>query len=174
MKKVLSIAIAAVMLIAVSVLPAFADSINSPGSTKANYVIHIIGDDEGGHVVMDYKTDVDESGKQTVVITGIPDAGYEFTKWIIDGDFVPQGDLTDASLELIISSDITAQPVFTKIQSGTDATTATKSDEPKNIDYGNKSPKTGSSDGAVVAILIVAVLALGAVVFVAKRRSTDK
>ena len=80
MKKVLSIAIAAVMLIAVSVLPAFADSVNSPGSSKANYVIHII-DYEGGHAVSEYKTDVDESGKQTVAITGIPDEGYEFTKW---------------------------------------------------------------------------------------------
>ena len=173
MKKVFAIAIAAVLLIAVSVLPAFADSVNSPDATKANYVIHII-DDDGGHVVKEYKTDVDEGGKQTVVITGIPDEGYEFSKWEITGDYVPQGDLTDPTLELIISSDISAKPVFVKTQPGTDSTTATKSEEPKNIDYGNKSPKTGSSDGAVVAILIVAVLALGAVVVVAKRRSTDK
>ena len=62
MKKVFAIAIAAVLLIAVSVLPAFA-SVDSPGATKANYVIHII-DNDGGHAVKEYKTDVDEGGIQ--------------------------------------------------------------------------------------------------------------
>lgn len=176
MKKVLTIAIA-VLLIAVSVMPAFAANVDSPDATKANYVVHIIGDDEGGHVVKEYKTDVDEDGKQTVVITGIPDEGYEFTGWVIDGDFVPQGDLTDAELELIISSDIDVKPIFKKTSTdNTSDTTDTKvvPTEKKVIDDGSKSPQTGSSDGTVVAILIVSVLALGAVLIVAKRRSTDK
>ena len=176
MKKVLTIAVA-VLLIAVSVMPAFAAGVDSPGATKANYVIHIIGDGEGGHVVNEYKTDVDENGKQTVVITGIPDEGYEFTGWEIEGDYVPQGDMTDAELELIISGDIDVKPNFKKTSTDdTTATTETKAvpTEKKVIDDGSKSPQTGSSDGFAYAILIVSLIALSAVVIVAKRRSTDK
>ena len=112
MKKVFAIAIAAVLLIAVSVLPAFA-SVDSPGATKANYVIHII-DNDGGHAVKEYKTDVDEGGKQTVVITGIPDEGYEFSKWEITGDYVPQGDLPQnpKSLRISITATSRRRPVL--------------------------------------------------------------
>lgn len=167
MKKVMAIAIA-VVLVALSALPVLA--VDSPQPTKANYII--ITDDEidGGKIVADYETEVGDDGKQTVIITGLPDEGYEFERWEIDGEYVPQGDLTDSKLELIISSDITVKAVFKKI--GSVVTTAPSQD--KVVDNGSKSPQTGSGDHTPYVILFGSIAALLAVVAVAKRRSAKK
>ena len=52
MKKVLAITVAVLML-ALSAIPAFAESIDSPKATTANYIIKFPGDDDivGGHAV---------------------------------------------------------------------------------------------------------------------------
>ena len=170
MKKVMAIAIA-VVLVALSALPAFAATIESPSPTRAYYII--ITDDEidGGKVVADYETEVGEDGKQTGIITGIPDDGYEFERWEIDGDYVPLGDLTDSKLELIISSDIRVKAVFKKVGS---VVTTTSPSQDKVVDNGSKSPQTGSGDHTPYVILFGSVVALLAVVAVAKRRSAKK
>ena len=49
MKKFIAIAVA-VLLVALSALPVFAESLNSPIATKANYVIHTSDDIEGGKI----------------------------------------------------------------------------------------------------------------------------
>lgn len=166
MKKVISIAVA-VLLIALSVMPAFAESVTSPKATTANYVIYIDEDAEGGKVVYDFETSVGEDGKQTVVIHGVPNEGYEFSSWTIDGDYVPSGSLSDADLELVIAGDIKVHPVFVK--AGEPATKAP--DQPKQTDDSSKSPKTGTDTAVPYVVVTLAVAALAAVVFTAKRRA---
>lgn len=168
MKKVIAIAIA-VMLIAVSALPAFAANVVSPEPTKANYNVDI-EEEEGGHIDVDYKTGVDENGNQTIVVSVIPVDGYEFTGWVINGQYSTNGKLTDAILEMIISSDIMIRASFTK----KGEVPTEKPDDGKVIDDGTKSPQTGSGDFAPYVVLFVSAAALIAVAVAAKRRSADK
>lgn len=168
----------AVFLLAVSVMPAFAagSDVVSPQPTKANYIIYIDEDTEGGRAVAEYETEVRDDGKQTVVIHGIPDDGYTFDHWEINGDYTPSGDLTEPDIRMEIGSDINVKPVFTK--SGVPATTSAPDNKPadteKVVDNGSKSPQTGSSDAVAYAVIFVSAVALVAVITIAKRRSTDK
>lgn len=165
MKKALSVVVA-VLLIALSVMPAFAESVTSPKATTANYII-TIDDAEGGTVVYSYKTEVDENGRQTVEISAVPAEGYEFSKWIIDGVYLSSDELTKADLELIISTDVKLHPVFQKT-----GQSATGVPGEKKQDDSSKSPKTGEAGTAVpYVVLSLAVIALGAVIVTAKRRS---
>lgn len=169
MRKAFAIAIA-VLLIAVSALPAFAEVVTSPHATTADYIITIPEDIEGGSVVAEIKSDVDEDGNQVVVIRGVPDDGYDFAGWVIEGEFVPHGDLTDAELELLISSDIKVVPSFVK--KGQPASPTTPGE--KQIDNGSKSPQTGSSDTVAYVVLFTSVAALLVTVAVVKRRSANR
>ncbi len=167
MKKVLSLAIA-VFVLSLSVLPVFAESFTSPKATTADYIIRF-DDVDGGHAVAEYKTEVGEDGKQTVVITGVPDDGYDFVQWVIDGDYTTVGKLTDKTIELVISGDIHVKPAFAK--KGEAATKPAGGE--KVVDNSSKSPQTGSS-GMAYAVFFVSAAALIAVVTIAKRRSAEK
>lgn len=174
MKKVFAIAVA-VLLIAVSALPVFAESVTSPKATTADYIINVPEDVDGGKVVFDFKTDVDEDGNQVVVIRGIPEDDYDFAGWTIDGDYVPHGSLTDSELELLISGDIKVVPSFVKKGETVPATQGGSTPAgDKVVDDGSKSPKTGSSDSVAYFVLFTSIAALLVTVAVAKRRSADR
>ncbi len=166
MKKLLAITIA-LMLAAISVLPVFAENIQSPSVAPMPPVIKVIDDPEKGHVVIDRDKEVDPDGKQKVTITGVPEDGYEFEGWDIEGDYEPIGKLTDRVLELIAKGDLTVKPRFVKKgESGTEPAGSSE----KVIDDSSKSPQTGSSATPYV-VLFTSVAALFAVVAIAKRRS---
>ena len=165
MKKVISI-LAAVLLIALSVVPAFAESVDSPTAPRPNYIVTIV-DVEGGSATFEYVTEVDNDGKQTIKLVATTEDGYEFTGWTIN-DVVIEG---QPVLEYVINSDVTVTPAFVK-KGETKPTTPAKTDD-KVVDNGDKSPKTGE-DFAAYAILAVSAIALAAVVTVAKRRSAQK
>ena len=156
MKKTFAILIA-VLLIAVSVMPAFA--VDSPKPTTANYQIVIIPGDGGGDFNFDYKTPVDDNGNQTVHFSANPDDGYEFAGWTFEGDYTLLGDPSNPEIDVIAKGDIKAYPKFVKIgdketgDKGTDKT-------PEKVDTSSKSPKTGSADYVYAGIAFVALIGL--------------
>ena len=153
MKKTFAILIA-VLLIAVSVMPAFA--VDSPKPTTANYQITIIPGDGGGDFNFDYKTPVDDDGNQTVHFSADPDDGYEFAGWTFEGDYTLLGDPSNPEIDVIARGDIKAYPKFVKIGSkdkGTDKT-------PEKVDTSSKSPKTGSADYVYAGIALIALMGL--------------
>lgn len=171
MKRVLTIMVA-VLLIAVSVMPAFAaESVDSPTPTKANYQITIVQAD-GGTMSYTFVTPVGEDGKQTVHFSAKPNDGYTFAGWTFEGDYSLLGNATDAELDVVAGSDIKAVPAFTKVGGDdtkkTDDTSKTTDNSKKDttVDTSSKSPKTGSNEFVFVAIASVALLGL---VFVAKK-----
>jgi hypothetical protein len=165
MKKTLAILVA-VLIIAVSAIPAFAVDIQSPKPTTANYQITIIPGGGGGTYDFTYKTPVDDDGKQTVHFVAKPDDGYKFTGWTFDGTYTPLGNLTDTEIDLVITGDIKATPNFEKISSGdgTDKGSSANAKETK-IDNSTKSPKTGTNY-VYVGIACVALIGL---LFAAKK-----
>lgn len=153
MKKTFAILIA-VLLIAVSVMPAFA--VDSPTPTTANYQITIIPGDGGGEFNFEYKTPVNDDGTQTVHFSADPDDGYEFAGWTFEGDYTLLGDPSNPEIDVIARGDIKAYPKFVKIGSkdkGTDKT-------PEKVDTSSKSPKTGSADYVYAGIAFVALIGL--------------
>lgn len=162
MKKTLAILVA-VLLIALSVTPAFA--VISPKPTMANYQITIIPGPGGGSYDFSYKTPVDDDGSQTVHFTAKPDDGYKFVGWTFEGDYTALGNLTDAEIDLLVKSDIKAYPKFEKI--GSDNNDDNKgADKDTKVDTSSKSPKTGSADYIFAGIAFVALMG---VLFVAKK-----
>ena len=153
MKKTFAILIA-VLLIAVSVMPAFA--VDSPKPTTANYQITIIPGDGGGEFNFEYKTPVNDDGTQTVHFSADPDDGYEFAGWTFEGDYTLLGDPSNPEIDVIARGDIKAYPKFVKIGSkdkGTDKT-------PEKVDTSSKSPKTGSADYVYAGIALIALMGL--------------
>lgn len=165
MKKVLSVLVA-VLLIAISALPAFAASVDSPKPTTANYDIKVVTDTDGGDYDFEYTSDVLDDGTQTVRFTAKPDPGYEFAGWTFEGDYdIISGDLNSTVIELSISSDIKAIPLFKKAGSDDKGTDGGK----VIIDDGTKSPQTG--DVAMFSIIAISALALAAAVVATKKVS---
>ena len=168
MKKVLAI-LAAVIIIVVSVVPAFAESVDSPTPTKANYQITII-QTEGGTGSYEIKTAIDENGKQTVHFSAKPNEGYKFSNWEFACVYTALGAMTDSELDLVIESDIKATPHFTKI--GDDNGGSKKSDTTDTkVDTGTKSPKTGYSVYTFAAISVASLAVVGLIILAKKRSS---
>ena len=155
MKKVLAI-LAAVIIIVVSVVPAFAESVDSPTPTKANYQITIIPGDGGGEFNFEYKTPVNDDGTQTVHFSADPDDGYEFAGWTFEGDYTLLGDPSNPEIDVLAKGDIKAYPKFVK--SGSKDTSTDKT--PEKVDTSSKSPKTGSADYVYAGIAFVALIGL--------------
>lgn len=164
MKKLLAV-LATIMILALSVVPAFAESVDSPSPTKANYQITIIPGPGGGTYDFDYKTPVGDDGKQTVHFTAKPDDGYKFTGWTFDGDYTTTGSLTDTEIDIIISGDIKVTPAFTKI-----GEESKKSDTDTKVDNSTKSPKTGYNANTIIAVSVASLAVVG-LVFLAKKRN---
>lgn len=154
MKKVLAV-LFAVLLIAVSAVPAFAAE--SPSGTYS-YNVDVVPSD-GGSAKTDIKTDVDDKGNTITIatITVVVEDGYEFDHWTIDGAYTTDNKLTDKEITLVLSSDVTVTPSFKKIGS-TDATTSATT---VTTDKTSTSPKTGSSDVAVFSVILLAAAVCG-------------
>lgn len=157
----------AVLLIAVSVMPAFAESVDSPAPTKANYQITIV-QVEGGTASYAFKTPVGDDGKQTVHFSAKPNDGYTFAGWTFEGSYTLLGNAGDAELDVIAGSDLKVTPAYTKNGGSSDDSTKKSDSGSKDttVDTSSKSPKTGSNEFVYVAIASVALLGL---IFVAKK-----
>lgn len=163
---------------ALSVMPVFAEDVKSPEpSKKANYNITVVPTD-GGTATYTYDTEVGEDGFQTVTITALPDDGYEFIGWSIDGADPRGGDPTDPTLTFKIADDITVVPKFKKTTNPSEPTQNTtkkpvvKPTNPgKHIDNGSKSPQTGSGDVVSFAALSFIALAMVSAVVIARKTS---
>lgn len=187
MKKVISI-LAAVLIISLSVMPAFAESVESPSPTKGNYNVTIVEvPDEGGSASFTYDTPIRDDGYQTITLSAVPEDDYEFAGWTISGEGGNGGtasikpallavfgganpsdsDLKSAELTIDINHDIVATAKFQK----KDGSTPSKDDSKKTIDDGSKSPQTGANDVVTFAILSVIALALVSTVVVVKKTS---
>lgn len=152
MKKIVSIMFA-IMLIALSAVPAFAAV--SPTAATYKYTVEVIPT-EGGDGSYEFTSDIDEDGNQHVHITPKPNPGYEFDHWEIDGDYTTEDKLTDAEMDLVITGDITVTPYYSKdgsVQTGT-----------VSKDTGSTSPKTGANDFVPYVVMMLSVLACGAAV----------
>ncbi len=147
MKKIITVLIAVVM-IALSVVPAFA--VISPTAPDIEYVVIVIPT-EGGDGSYEFTTEIDENGEQHVVIKPIPTPGYTFTHWEIEGPYTTDNKHTDEIMDLIITGDIIVTPYYEK--DGVPATT------PVDTDTSDKSPQTGSSDAVVYAVMLLSLVA---------------
>lgn len=154
MKRIVSIMFA-VMLVVLSAVPAFATE--SPTAATYKYTVEIIPTG-GGDGTYEFTTEIDENGEQVVHLTPLPNSGYTFDHWVIEGSYTTEGELTDGELDIVITSDIKATPYYTKDGSATVATgTVSK-------DTGSTSPKTGANDFIPYAVMMLSVLACGAAV----------
>lgn len=175
MKKALTVAIA-VLLVALSVLPAFAESVQSPTAKPTKYVVTVDTSAGGGSADVKYEGEIGPDGMQKILLTASPEEGFVFLGWSIAGSYTPVGKLTDATLEVIASGDLTVVPTFAK-KGSPEETKPFVPSEPggdKSKDTGSKSPQTGSQDAVAYIILGVSALAVAAVVVSAKRRSAKK
>lgn len=153
MKKISAVAIA-LLILAFSVVPAFAAKKNDrPSPTPSKDYTVVVHNTNGGNAT--YTTTIDEDGKH-VLIVAHPKNGYKFDHWVIDGKYViEQGSLTDEELKLLLKGDVIATPVFKKIgSSSTSSGSKTSiSSNPSPI-----SPQTGNN-ALFFAITAFAVLA---------------
>lgn len=187
MKKAFTILIA-VLLIAVSAMPAFAESVNSPTPTKGNYNVNISVGEDIGTVTYDFVSGVDENGNQQIHLHIDLKDGEEFGGWVVDG--YVDGDLSKPDTILTISKDAVIS-VKTKGEESTTVVpepTKSGSDDSGNkgdngskgssgssggkvVDSGSKSPQTGSNDVVTFIAFSALALALASAVVVAKKTS---
>lgn len=169
MKKVISI-LAVVLILALSVMPVFAESVNSPKATLADYNIIIVpGEGGGGTGTYIYITGADDDGHQRVRFVATPDNGFKFTGWEFNGNYTTDGDLSQDTIELDITSDISATPKFEPTTTEPGATETPKPTGKPVVDDGSKSPQTGSSTVVVLSILALCAAAGAAALAVAKK-----
>ena len=191
MKKALTVLIA-VLLIAVSAMPAFAESVNSPTPTKGNYNVNISVGEDIGTVTYDFVSGVDENGNQQIHLHIDLKDGEEFGGWVVDG--YVDGDLSKPDTILTISKDAVIS-VKTKDEEPTNAEPETTPEPTKSgsddngnkgdngskgssgssggkvVDNGSKSPQTGSNDVVTFVAFSALALALASAVVVAKKTS---
>ncbi|MCH5296610.1 MAG: hypothetical protein J1E85_02955 [Ruminococcus sp.] len=158
MKKFVS-CIMALMLVMFAAIPAFAatDDIKSPeGDLRYKVTVE---QTTGGKGSYEFTSDINEKGEQGVSLTATAEPGYKFDHWVINGSYTTDGSLNDATLNIIITSDIVATPYFVKID-GTEPTQAGTTVAVQK-DTSPSSPKTGRNDAPLYAIILFAVAACG-------------
>ncbi len=170
MKKVIAI-LAAVLLVSLSVMPAFAATVYSPEPTRANYnvVVNVVDGGSGTYTIIKV---VDDNGDETIQLSAITNDGYEFTGWTVEGDAT--GDLSDPNATFVVKGDVVFTPNFksTGVQPTTGKVTPTNKPTPsRDVDKGDKSPQTGSNDAFAFVALSVVALALVSTAVVAKKTS---
>lgn len=161
MKKTIAV-LFAVMMMLLSVVPAFAAASPEPSTFK--YKVEIIPT-EGGDGDYKFTTGIDEKGEQHVYIEPLPYDGYVFDHWEISGGpFRTDSKYTDANMNIIISGDlVVCIPYYRKASSG--GTTGPVATATAKKDDSTTSPKTGASDVVPYAILVLSLSACGAAVF---------
>ena len=163
MKKILSV-VFAVMMLVLTAVPAMA--LVSPEATYKYNVVVI--PTEGGDGSYEFTTEIDENGEQHVHIKPLPNPGYTFDHWEIDGPFTTEDKFTKSEMNLIITGDITVTPYYVKDGSSQVATGTVNKDESP------KSPQTGSNDVLPYAVMALSVLACGAAVVMLVKTSKSK
>ena len=91
MKKALTVAIA-VLLVALSVLPAFAESVQSPTAKPTKYVVTVDTSAGGGSADVKYEGEIGPDGMQKILLTASPEEGFVFLGWSIAVPSEPGGD----------------------------------------------------------------------------------
>ncbi|MBQ1507767.1 MAG: hypothetical protein IIZ36_05030 [Ruminococcus sp.] len=199
MKKVLTV-LAAILMLAISVFPAFAEEVRSPEATKASYKI-VVQKPEGGRgyrVNYEIKSGIKENGRQTVRFYVDLDEGSEFESWTIEGDYDPDPnlDLTKPDIEIEVFGDVNAVPnvkvpgtepitaqetteivvrpseaATTKPASSSSGSGSSSSSSSVSKDKGSTSPQTGSSNTVAYIVLFAsAAICCTAVVKYSKSR----
>ncbi len=173
MKKVLSIALALVMIFALSAV-AFADEATDAteyvSPTPKEYFDIVVsyepGDGSLGDAVADtYQIIRNSDGTVTLIAT--PKGEGKFDKWIIEGEYdVVEGDLTDPTITIRPKSDIKADAVFVKATSDATEAVNPKPTTPAKPNNSSTSPKTGDP---LFLIIALAALALGTGIFAVKK-----
>lgn len=160
MKKILSVALALVMIFALAVSVAAKDS----PEPKSYYIITVAWMPDDGSFG-DAKTDknkiaVEATGDDALVTLSAEQVEGIFTHWTIDGEYdVVEGDLQSKKLVIKPSTDIHAVAAFESSQSPTSATTVPTVKPTSSSSSSSSSPKTGDP---LYIVLGLAVLALGA------------
>lgn len=155
MKKIIALALVAIMMISISSVAFAADEFKSPTGDSFYSVAVKVKDDKGGTATSGKVTVI--SG-ETTVIKAKADDGYTFGGWTFTGDFEwVSGDANSETIEVRAFSDL----VFTAVFNGEGG--ASK-------DPGATSPETGYGNITVAVIMAVAVFAAaGAVVYTGKK-----
>lgn len=152
MKRILALAVAALIIVFATV-PAFAAvSPTMPGDY--NVVIH---NPEGGTAT--YTIEVDEDG-QHVTLVAHPKNGYEFVGWKINGKYILEsGSLSDEEITILLKGDVDVYPMFKKIGSSEIATSKI------SINSSTTSPQTNDNNSLyfIIAFSALFVVAAGAV-----------
>lgn len=166
MKKFLSIALAIVMIFALSAV-AFADETPTqyvspvPEENLKIEVFWVPSDGSLGDAEAD-KYQVKKNNDETVTITANPKNKGEFIKWEIEGEYdLVEGSLTTPVMIIKPKTDIKATAYF-KTPGGTEPTTVKPTEKPSNP----VSPKTGDP---LFLIIALAALALGTGIFAVKK-----
>jgi hypothetical protein len=161
MKKLVSV-LFALMLVAFSVVPAFA--VSSPQASTYKYVVNVVPS-EGGDGAYEFVTEIDQDGKQHVQITPVENEGYIFDHWVIDGPYSTDNNLTDSTMNIVITGDVQITPYYSKKtdSSSTDSSASTSSTSATSAtvkkDTNSTSPQTGSNDAVAYTIAILATAA---------------
>lgn len=160
MKRTLSILVA-VLLVALSVMPAFAKNPSPTASKEYKIVVH---NNEGGSGT--YTTKVDKDGKHATIVAH-PKNGYRFVKWIINGKYeITKGDLNSKKLTILLKGNVEATPYFVKNgQKSAGSKSVIVNDSPT-------SPKTG--DNSLVYIITLSSLALVAFIALGIKLAASK
>lgn len=155
MKKVLSVC-AALLIVMLSVIPAFA--VDSPVASSLKYDV-IINQTTGGNGSYEIESNINENGEEVISIIAKPNSGYTFDHWDINGAYTTNNKLTDSTMHLVITSDITATPYF-KASGSSQVETGTV-----NQDHSGTSPQTGYNDFVPFAIILTCLAAGGFAAF---------
>ena len=170
LKKVLSIALALVMIFALSATVFAEDATEHMSPTVEEfYKIDVKPNPSDGHLgdaTADNYT-VIRNSDGTVTLTANPKGDGEFDKWIIDGEYeVIEGSLTDPTITIKPKSDIDAIASFKDTTAPATEPASTAPTTSPKTDGGATSPKTGDP---LFLIISLAALALGVGVFAVKK-----
>lgn len=157
MKKIVAVLLA-VMLVAFSALPVFAEVSPEP-STKVYTVVVV--PTTGGGGTYEFTSGIDKDGNQHVHLTPIPNEGFTFDHWEIEGPYTPGELLENGDFCIIITGDVVCTPYY-KANNPTPTDTQPVTVKP---DVNPVSPKTGTNDAYLYLIIALAVVACGLVSF---------
>lgn len=101
------------VILAFSVVPVFAAEGDNPSpSATIGFNVNISGNYNGSG---SFVTEQQDDGTH-VFLTAHNKEGYRFKYWVIDGEYViVKGSLNSPELEILVKSDINAEPIYEKI-----------------------------------------------------------
>lgn len=163
MKKIVS-CLMALMLVIFATFPVFAaEDVKSPDGTFRYKISVDTSTGGGGNANYEITSEIDSNGVMGVRISAVADSGYKFDHWVIDGAYTTNGSLSDAILDINITSDIIVTAYFVSTSGTTDATQVVTNIVQK--DTGSSSPKTGRNDAPLYLIIFFAVAACSVATF---------